>query len=152
MLELKKVTELSGEALYKILAERTPEQSISHKKIPDYNAHLDFIFSEPYYAWYLLYTYDALTVKGDKVLTGVVGTVYLTKQREIGISILNEHKGKGYGTEAVELLMKKHPGKFLANINEKNTASIKFFKKLGFVPLQITLTYEDGVQKKRDSD
>lgn len=71
-----------------------------------------------------------------------VGTIYLTTLREIGISIFRSHQRQGYAIQAIDLLTAAHPGKFLANINPKNTASIGMFKKLGFNHIQNT--YELG--------
>lgn len=113
--------------LYRLLEERTPEQSISHKKMPSYKEHMDFVESRPYRAWYL-----ALV---DKV---PVGAVYLTMNREIGVFIFKAEQGKGYGEMAVKLLIEKWPGRFLANINPKNEASIALFGKIGFNLIQHT--------------
>lgn len=113
--------------LYDLLAERTPEQSISHKGMPTMDEHTAFVRSQPYQAWYMI------DVDGD-----YVGCVYLSKAREIGVSIFEKRRGKGYATQAVEELMRKWPGKFYANINPANAASIAFFSKLGFQQIQVT--------------
>lgn len=118
-------------ALYDLLAERTPEQSISHRRMPNWEDHLAFIDSMPYMAWYVL---------RQSYSDAIVGACYLTRQREIGLSVFKAHQRKGYGRSAVEQLMKKHPGQFLANINPANEASIALFRSLGFgAPIQITL-------------
>ena len=116
--------------LYDLLAERTPEQSISHKGMPTMAEHTAFVRSLPYRAWYLV-----------QVGNEYVGCVYLSKAREIGVSIFEKRRGNGYATEAVTELMRKWPGRFLANINPANRASIAFFAKLGFQPLQVTYAY-----------
>lgn len=118
--------------LYALLHERTPEQSISHKRMPSVADHEKFVFSIPYLAWYLI------EVDGE-----YVGAVYLSDQREIGVSIFSRHRGNGYGTQAVNLLMQMHPGRFLANINPSNDASIKFFEKLGFKHIQNTYSLDE---------
>ena len=59
--------------LYDLLSERTPEESISHKSMPTYPEHEKFVQSNPYFAWYLI------DVDGQ-----FVGSIYLSKQREIG--------------------------------------------------------------------
>jgi cyclase len=117
--------------LYDLLAERTPEQSISHKEMPTYERHLAFVIGSPYYAWYLITTDDT-----------VVGAIYLTRQWEIGIGIFRAHQRRGYARQAIEKLMDLHGrnGRYLANINPANEASIALFRKLGFGgPSQITL-------------
>lgn len=120
----------SIKTLYDLLRERTPDQSISHRQMPSGEQHVAFVKSRPYQCWYLI-DVDGVTV----------GSIYLSKQREIGVFIFNEHKGKGYGKQAVELLMKQWPGHFLANINPANEASRKMFEKLGFNRIQETYRY-----------
>lgn len=123
--------------LYDLLLEREDFMNISHKNMPTLAEHTAFIESNPYFQW-LLINNDAKSY---------VGSVYLTKQREVGVFIFKQYQGQGYGKAAVIELRKRIPGKMLANINEKNTKSLMFFKKLGFIPLQITLTCEDDIQR-----
>jgi len=117
--------------LYELLAERTPEQSISHKSMPTPEEHRLFVLSRPYKAWYLI---------RDRGTAGMhtVGCCYLSKQNEIGISIYRDSRGNGYAKKALKLLMETHKGPYLANINPKNEASINLFTKLGFKLLQVT--------------
>ena len=121
--------EIAIPLLYQLLSERTPEQSISHKEMPSLKDHQAFFDSKPYQCWYLIFADDR-----------PVGAIYLSKQREIGVGILKEYVRQGYGRAAVEALMAKWPGRFLANINEKNEHSLKMFRSIGFKTLQITLT------------
>lgn len=115
-------------ALYKLLQERTPEQSISHKRMPTYEEHCEFVKRHPYDAWYLI---------EDGIHT--VGSIYLSRRGEIGIAIFNVHKRKGYGRRALHEVMQWHSGRqILANINPKNEGSIRFFESMGFKPLQVT--------------
>ena len=118
---------LSLSKLYELLKERTPDQSISHKEVPVFPEHRNFFYSIPYMYWYLIVD------DGE-----VVGSVYLTKQREIGIFIFKEYFKKGYALQAINKIIEMHPGKFLANINPKNEASIKLFEKLGGKLIQHT--------------
>lgn len=113
--------------LYKLLAEREPHVSISHKKMPTPAEHMAFYCSRPYDFWGLI------EVDGN-----YVGAVYLTKAREIGVFLFSEQQHKGYGTQAVLMLMDSYPGKFHANINPSNTRSMAFFGRLGFRQLQVT--------------
>jgi len=117
--------------LYMLLDERTAEQSISHKEMPTYDQHLVFVASEPYKAWYLISTDE-----------GCAGSVYLTRQNEIGIAVFETHRGNGYAREAIEELMKLHDGPFLANINPRNGASIGLFRSLYFNLIQETYKHE----------
>lgn len=113
--------------LYDLLAEREPEESISHKTMPTFPEHQQFVKSNPYFAWYLI-----------EVGKEHVGTIYLTRGREIGISILKSHRRKGYAEEAIRQLMERWPGKFYANINPANIKSIMMFGKFGFGLVQHT--------------
>lgn len=119
--------------LYALLTEREAHINISHRQMPTAEQHLAFVRSKPYRAWYLCH-----------VKRRVVGAVYLTKHDEVGVFIFREHRGKGHGARAVKALLKKHPGRLLANINPENTASLALFKALGFVPRQITLEKESA--------
>lgn len=116
---------------WQLLLERDPRESISHKKMPTWQEHTNFFHGHPYEAWYLIEA-DGQTR----------GACYLTHQREIGVGVLKQHRGHGYGSKAVEQLIRAHgPGRFLANINPANDKSIALFAKLGFTgPIQ--LTYE----------
>lgn len=121
-------TPVAIDVLWQLLLERDPRENISHKQMPTWEQHSGFVAGKPYEAWYLI------EVDGH-----TRGAVYLTKQREIGIHILKGQRGNGYASDAVSLLMRKHPGRHLANINPLNTASIALFKKLGFAgPIQET--------------
>ena len=120
-----------AQVLYDLLKERQPYQSISHVEMPSFEEHKEFVASRPYFAWYMIYQ------DGD-----IVGTIYLTDRREVGIWIFDKHRSKGYATKAVELLMRSHPGKFLANINPDNFASRMFFEeKFGAKLLQQTYVF-----------
>lgn len=131
-----RVNEVPGahlELLYELLLQRTPNQSISHKVAPTWEDHVSFVMLCPYLYWYLI-----------EISTGeLVGAIYLTRQREIGIFVLDQYLGQGYGTKAVQILMDKHPGRFLANVNPNNEASAALWQSLGFNLLQ--LTYERAV-------
>jgi len=127
--------------LYDLLCERTPEQSISHRKMPSMSQHRAFVESHPYQYWALV------EVDGT-----VVGSVYLTRANEIGIAIYKKHRGKGYGPEAVRMLMEyMGPREYLANVNPLNEASARMFKKLGFAVCQHTyrLDHEDQRRQHR---
>lgn len=118
--------------LYDLLLERTPQQSISHKIMPTFNEHWDFVMSNPYKAWYLI------AVGRDDI----VGSIYLTHQNEIGIFLFKRFIGCGYAKTAVKQLMKKHDGPFLANVNPENQPSRDFFERMGFKLIQVTYVSE----------
>jgi RimJ/RimL family protein N-acetyltransferase len=118
------------QVLYRLLKERSPEVNISHKEMPSFEEHEEFVKSFPYAHWYLIVVEDEL-----------IGAIYLTHDDEIGIFLFPEYPGKGYGPEAISLLTDTHRrARYLANINPANAASKKTFEKLGFKMIQ--LTYE----------
>jgi RimJ/RimL family protein N-acetyltransferase len=96
--------------------------------MPTYREHIRFVKSKPYSKWYVIYS------KKRKI-----GSIYLSKQNEIGIFLKKEIHNKGFGSTALNLLMKKHPrSRFLANVSPRNKRSIEFFKKNGFHLIQYT--------------
>ena len=114
--------------LFELLKDRGSKINISHRKMPTYNTHVKFVMSKPYAKWYIIKYQD------EKI-----GSVYLSYQDEIGIFLKKGNQRKGIGKKSLELLMKKNPRKrFLANVNPKNSKSIKFFKKNRFKLLQHT--------------
>lgn len=123
--------------LYKLLGERTAQQSISHKGLPTFREHIDFVKSRPYAAWYII-------VEDDD---NVIGSTYLTHNNELGIFIFKEHNGKGYGKRALEEVMDMHEPPFYANINPLNEASKKLFEEIGFKYIQ--MTYVLGVDNAK---
>ncbi|MDC0202153.1 GNAT family N-acetyltransferase [Candidatus Nitrosopelagicus sp.] len=114
--------------LFNLLKERESFMNISHKKMPTFSEHEKFVRSKPYTKWYII-------ENGKKK----VGSIYLSKQDEIGIFIKKNERQKDIGNSALELIMKKNPReRFLANINPKNKKSITFFQKNNFKLIQYT--------------
>lgn len=110
--------------LYKLLQERKPHQNISHKEMPTYDNHVKFIRSKPYKEHYLIYKEKPYTC---------LGSVYLTKDNEIGLFLFDEFQQKGYGSKVLKTIMKKYKSESLyANIAPNNYKSIIFFKNHGF--------------------
>lgn len=123
--------------LYELLKERPPEAAISHKRMPTFEEHAAFVRSKPYLAWYLIGLPDHPHLAGYQEHT-IVGSIYLTPAREVGIFIFRAYHGMGYGKEAIRLLREAHPGRILANVAPGNAASHKFFQGLGAVKIQET--------------
>ena len=127
-IKLKPVAKSDHRFLYQHLKERNPSANISHKKMPTYAEHVKFVLSHPYSKWYIIIH------KNKKV-----GTIYLTKQNEIGIFIKNKMQDKQFGQRTLELLMEKNPRKrYLANVSPKNKKSIRFFTRNAFKLIQYT--------------
>jgi RimJ/RimL family protein N-acetyltransferase len=127
-ISLKSVTNSDAKFLFDLLEERNPRVNISHKKMPTYNQHTKFIKSKPYSKWYII-------LKSKQK----IGSIYLSKNDEIGIFLSKKFQGKNVGNFVLNELMKKNPRKrFLANVSPKNKKSIEFFKKNDFKLIQYT--------------
>jgi RimJ/RimL family protein N-acetyltransferase len=119
--------------LYEMLKERLdePDTNISHKSLPSWENHIDFVNSDPYKF------YDMIVFSDDP--RHVIGYIYVTYNNEIGIHIKKVHRGNGYGTTALMKMLDAYPfDAFFANINPKNTRSIELFESLGFTLIQQT--------------
>ena len=124
--------------LFDLLKERDARANISHKQMPSYNSHRQFIKSEPYKRWYIIYMRHWIG-RPHRYDKEKVGSIYLSKNDEIGIFISKKFHGKNIGKYALNELMKKWPRKrFLANVNPKNKKSIQFFKNNKFKLIQYT--------------
>lgn len=128
VIQLKEAAKSDCRFLYDLLKQREPQANISHKEMPTYKNHVKFVMSKPYSKWYVIYYKNRKT-----------GSIYLSKQDEIGIFIKKEMIGKGIGVEALNKLIKFNPRtRYLANVSPKNNTSMKFFKKHGFKLIQYT--------------
>ena len=95
-ISLRIVRDSDSKFLFELLKERDPRANISHKKMPSYNEHLKFIKSKPYTKWYII-----LKSK-DRI-----GSIYLSKNDEIGIFLSKKYQGKSIGNDAlIELIQK----------------------------------------------
>ncbi len=125
--------------LWDLLEQRPPENNISHKEMPKWVDHVAFVENHPYEFWGL--------IQVDGVC---VGAIYLSKPgspsipgNEIGIDIFKRHRGKGYGKQAVKMLMEMHGDRrYIANTAPGNEASQALFKSLGFKLCQYTYASE----------
>ena len=127
-ISLKSVTNSDVKFLFDLLKERDPRVNISHRKMPTYSQHTKFIKSKPYSKWYII-------LKSKEK----IGSIYLSKNDEIGIFLSKKFQGKNVGNSALNELIKKNPRKrFLANVNPKNKKSISFFKNNNFKLIQYT--------------
>jgi hypothetical protein len=80
-------------SLYKIL--KCKQHNISHKDLPSYEEHKNFVFNHPYRAWYLIKSQDEC-----------VGSVYLLKDNCIGLFLL-EPSGDAV-KKVLFFVLKKH--------------------------------------------
>ena len=127
-IKLKLISKSDYRFLYNLLKERDSRANISHRKMPTYSQHTKFIKSKPYSKWYII-------LKSKQK----IGSIYLSKNDEIGIFLSKKFQGKNVGNFVLNELMKKNPRKrFLANVNPKNKKSISFFKNNNFKLIQYT--------------
>lgn len=126
--KLKSVKKSDVMFLYNLLNERDPKNNISHVKIPTLKQHIKFINSKPYTKWYIIY------LDNEKV-----GSMYITKQNEIGIHILKKFPFEKISSESLEIIIGKNPRKKLfANVSPQNIELQQFFNKKGFKLIQYT--------------
>ena len=127
-MELKAVTVEDAEFLFELLKQREGIVNISHKSLPAWEDHVDYIKNHSYQSW------DIIWVDETRI-----GNIYLTEKDEIGIFLDKKFQSNGYGSQAINEFMKKNGKKrYLANINPTHYKSIQFFGKHGFLHIQNT--------------
>ena len=125
---LKEVRKSDCLFLYELLTARKPNVNISHKKLPTYVKHVKFVMSKPYSKWYIIYC-----------ATEKIGSVYITKQDEIGIHFKEKNITNKIRSKVLKMIIKKNPrNRYLININPRNTKMKKFLKNEGFELIQHT--------------
>ena len=125
---LKPVTIDDAKFLFDLLKQREGIVNISHKSLPTWEKHVEFIKNNTYQSWDIIWV--------DNVR---IGNIYLTDRDEIGIFLDKESQSNGYGSIAINEFMKKNGKKrYLANIRPTNYKSIQFFGKHGFIHIQNT--------------
>ena len=114
--------------LYELLSVRKPNVNISHKKNPTYAKHVNFVMSKPYSKWYIIYR-----------ATEKIGSVYITKQDEIGIHFKEKNITNKIRSKVLKMIIRKNPrNRYLMNINPRNTSLRNFLKNEGFELIQHT--------------
>ena len=128
LVKLEKVLKSDTRFLFNLLKERDKKTNISHKSMPTFSQHENFVLSKPYKVWY------TIKWKNKKV-----GSIYLSKQDEIGIHMNKNSAEMEIMMLAIEILTKKNPRKrYLVNVNPKNTKLMQLMKKCGFKLIQHT--------------
>lgn len=141
-------TALALAGLYADLEQRTPDQNISHQTMPTWEQHVNFVRCRPYVHWLLIYDRESVRYEeepGEPSLEYArLGSIYLTKAREIGLFIDPKRHREGYGREALTKFMEhiQPRGPFFANISPKNIKSQKFFEGMGFQLVQFTYRFD----------
>jgi RimJ/RimL family protein N-acetyltransferase len=123
-----------------------PHTTISHTKMPTWDEHLGWLERRTQRALLMI---ETSAPYADR--SGLVGFVSLTRNNEIGIRIRNGFRGQGHGRRAVEHMLRLYeplpevpsvrPGRFVANINPANAASIALFTGLGAKQIQNTYAF-----------
>ena len=114
--------------LYELLSERKSYENISHKKLPTYVKHVKFVMSKPYSKWYIIYH-----------ATEKIGSIYLTKQDEIGIHFKEQNITNKIRSKVLKMIIRKNPrNRYLININPRNTSLRNFLKNEGLELIQHT--------------
>ena len=127
-IKLRVVNKSDYRFLYNLLLERESIVNISHTKMPTFVEHVKFVRKKPYAKWYIIFENKKKA-----------GSVYLSKQDEIGIFLKKEFQKKRIARKAIKLVMKKNPrSRYIANVSPKNKVSKKFFKNIGFKLIQYT--------------
>ena len=125
-IKLNQVTKNDMLFLYELLKNKNLNSNISHKKMPSYDEHIEFVMSKPYTNWYI--------IECDKKN---VGSIYLSKRDEIGISTNNDYEYDQIAKTVLKLLMKLNPRKrYLVNVNPKDVRAQEFLLKNGFSGLE----------------
>lgn len=124
--------------LYKLLDERLPEESISHRGMPTMEEHRQFVMRHTYRCWYIVQNGTGMWI----------GAVYATHRNELGVAILREFRRQGYARSALMALMDLHgplpavpslvPSRYIANVSPSNPASAALFQALGAKLMQHT--------------
>ena len=135
-IKLKPVTKNDALFLYDLLKNRDPIANISHKKMPSYDEHVNFILSNPYTIWY------TIEYEGEKT-----GSIYLSKQDEIGISLVDNSLYDKIGKSVIKLLIKNNPRKrYLAKTSPQNKKLQNFFINNGFTGLEYTYEIKSQIE------
>ena len=127
-IKLKSISSSDHKFLFDLLQERDSKINISHKRMPTWEEHVKFIKSKPYSKWYVIQNKDKK-----------IGSLYLSKQNEIGIHLLKKFEKESIHLESIKKLMSLNPEiTFRANVSPTNKNYITLFKKLGFKMVQHT--------------
>ena len=91
------------EWLYELIKEREPEINISHRQLPTFEQHRQFVTRRPYRFWYLIER--QAEGKEEPVWIGYISA---TGDNEIGIVLRKPFRGCGFGPMAIRLLTQMH--------------------------------------------
>ena len=120
------------DCLFDFLKQRG-SHAISHKKVPDFQRHAEFVRKHPYRHWFIIFRFDV-----------PIGTAYIGFENCVGIFLLD------WQLEVVDGVLRKimtmhkplppipsvRPGHFYINVSPNNTALLEIIEQLGLSQIQ----------------
>jgi hypothetical protein len=125
-------TKEQTEELYEQLVQR--DFSISHKSVPQYEEHFEFVSNHPYRAWFLI-----------KDIKNFVGNVYVQYDNSIGLNCIDDITEVQIGNILNLLTSKLSPlaavpsarlGDFFLNVSSSNILLQDKLKNIGLIECQ----------------
>lgn len=132
-------TENQTEDLYRQLCSRA--HKISHKEVPEYEKHREFVSNNPYRAWFI--------IKQNEIS---LGNVYIKYDNSIGLNCIDEISELQIENILIKLTTDFKPlnavpsiraGKFFLNVASSNIQLQEKLKRLGLVESQRSFLYEN---------
>ena len=131
--EKVKGTDAQVKILFSLLSSR--KHSISHLKVPNYEDHRNFVISNPYRIWFIIF-----------INSEAVGSFYLQNDNSIGLNI------NCYNSDIIDKILtfinekfkpmpsvpSLIPPFFYLNVSYKNSDLRKVLMKRNLIPLQIS--------------
>ena len=117
--------------LYILLSKR--KYSISHKKLPSYLEHKNFVNNSPYRVWYLI-----------KNINSYIGSIYISNENVIGLNV--DFHNSGEYIEILKILLNIHKplkpinsirnSHFVINVSPHNKVLLDCMNKIGMEHIQ----------------
>lgn len=140
-ISLIKVTKsvFHAKTLYNILKSRDKKNDISHRSLPTFKEHQNFINSMPYRYWLLIYKKK-----------NIIGSVYITYLNEISIKLIKNnslaYKMTLYlivaNIKPLSPIPSKRNKNFVINISPKDKFYVTLLSKIGAKKIQETFKFD----------
>ena len=126
--------------LYELLKIR--EYSISHKKMPSFQSHKNFVLNNPYSQWFIL-KYDEVYVGSLYInMDNSVGIHFLTEYRHIAINYLKSFEDRFKPLKGIPSIRSKF---FSFNISPKDNYMAELLIENGYQVKQVTYQKETNI-------
>ena len=130
-----KTSKEDSQLLYEILKERDKKNNISHKIMPTFKEHINFVKSSPYRYWFFI-----------KKANNLIGSTYITYNNEITVILLKKNKNNFINTLKLILthikplrgIASRRNQNFTLNLAPNNRFYIDILDKLGQKKIQET--------------